>query len=105
PHQDLVDGGSITPPQFGLYGLDRRWLIEGIGVVPDIQVQNMPGDVVRGKDTQLDACLAQVQKMMKENPKEIPPPPPYPNKSRQAGMDAEAAAAKAFDTGSAKKAP
>ncbi|HVP10366.1 MAG TPA: S41 family peptidase, partial [Phycisphaerae bacterium] len=60
PHQDLVDGGSITPPQFGLYGLDRRWLIEGIGVVPDIQVQNMPGDVVRGKDAQLDAGMEHV---------------------------------------------
>ena len=35
-HQDLVDGGTVTPPQFGLYGLNRKWLIEGTGVVPDI---------------------------------------------------------------------
>jgi tricorn protease len=108
-HQDLVDGGSVTPPQFGLYGLDRRWLIEGIGVVPDIQVQNMPGDVLHGKDAQLDAALEKVQKMMKENPREIPPTPAFPNKSRQAGMEAEAAQAKAVDNpapaAGAKKAP
>jgi len=85
PHEDLVDGGTVTPPQFGLYGLDRRWLIEGVGVVPDIEVQNMPGDVVRGKDAQLDAGIENVLKRLKENPAELPPPPAYPDKSKKVG--------------------
>ncbi|RKZ14363.1 hypothetical protein DRQ53_11700, partial [bacterium] len=29
PHQNLVDGGRTTPPQFGLFGLDGSWPIEG----------------------------------------------------------------------------
>ncbi len=52
-HQPLVDGGGTTPPQFGAYSLSRTWQIEGHGVDPDIEVDNMPGDVLRGKDAQL----------------------------------------------------
>ena len=88
PHQDLVDGGSVTPPQFGLYGLNRKWLIEGVGVVPDKEVQNMPGDVLRGVDTQLDAGIENVLKRIAEKPPVLPPPPPYPDKSRKAGANA-----------------
>ena len=84
-HQDLLDGGGVTAPQFGLYSLDGRWLIEGVGVVPDIEVQNMPGDVLQGKDAQLDAAIDYVQKELKAKPNELPAPPPYPNKSRPAG--------------------
>ncbi len=87
-HQDLLDGGTVTPPQFGLYGLDRRWLIEGVGVVPDIEVQNMPGDVLRGKDAQLDAAIEHLMKQVREKPFELPPPPAYPDKSRKVGTGA-----------------
>ncbi|MFH1746093.1 MAG: S41 family peptidase [Planctomycetota bacterium] len=84
PHQPLVDGGGVTPPQFGLYGLDSKWLIEGIGVIPDIEVQNMPGDVVRGRDAQLDAGIENVSGRFNEAPV-LPPAPKYPNKSRPHG--------------------
>lgn len=85
PHQRLMDGGVTTPPQFGLYGLDGTWLIEGLGVVPDVEVQNMPGDVVRGVDTQLDTAIQHVMKTVEDNPMELPTPPAYPDKSKDAG--------------------
>ncbi|HKI83717.1 MAG TPA: S41 family peptidase, partial [Candidatus Krumholzibacteria bacterium] len=87
PHQDVVDGGTVTPPQFGLYGLSGDWLIEGIGVVPDIEVQNMPADVVAGKDTQLRAAVDLLEKQLKENPNKwkIPPKPAFPDKSKPSG--------------------
>jgi tricorn protease len=88
PHEDLVDGGTVTPPQFGLYGFNGKWLIEGIGVVPDIEVQNMPGDVLRGVDAQLDAGIENLLKRIAEKPPVLPPPPPYPDKSRKLGTDA-----------------
>ena len=84
-HQDLIDSGGVTPPQFGLYTLDGRWPIEGRGVEPDIEVQNMPGDVLDGRDAQLEVGIAQVLKSLKDNPVELPPPPPYPNKGRPNG--------------------
>jgi tricorn protease len=85
PHQDLVDGGTVTPPQFGLYGLDRKWLIEGTGVVPDIEVQNMPYEVWRGQDAQLDKAIAHVQELLKTSAVEIPPVPEYPVKAKRVG--------------------
>jgi len=45
----------------------------------------MPGDVVRGKDAQLDAGIENVLKRLKENPAELPPPPAYPDKSKKVG--------------------
>ena len=82
PHQDLVDGGMTTPPQFGLYGLDRTWLIEGRGVEPHIEVWNLPGDVLVGKDTQLDAAIDTLKQQLPGGPN-FPPPPDYPDKSKQ----------------------
>ncbi len=82
-HQPLSDGGTVTPPQFGLYGLDGEWLIEGVGVVPDMEVQNMPGDVLRGKDDQLDAGIEYVMQQLREYPPQLPETPPYPDKSKK----------------------
>ncbi len=82
-HQNLMDGGAVTPPQFGLYGLNGEWIIEGHGVVPDLEVQNLPGDVIRGKDAQLDAAIEYVLKRLQEKPVDIPAPPPYPDKSKK----------------------
>lgn len=85
PHQPLVDGGTVTPPQFGLYGLDRRWLIEGRGVEPNIEVQNTPGNVLRGIDEQLDAGIQNVMQRIPAEGFEMPPVPAYPDKSRPHG--------------------
>ena len=84
PHQDMVDGGGTTPPQFGLYGLDGTWPIEGWGVEPDIVVVNMPQDVVNGKDAQLDRAVEFLLQQLAENPGKwtIPDAPKYPNKAK-----------------------
>lgn len=82
PHQDLVDGGSVTPPQFAPYGLKGQWLIEGHGVDPDIEVQNMPGDVVRGKDAQLDATIKVLLDKIAKEPRTLPARPAYPVKTK-----------------------
>jgi len=81
-HQPLVDGGGTTPPQFGPYGLDGRWIIEGRGVEPNIVVQNEPSDVLRGTDAQLLAGIAYIKKRIQEDPKDIPPVPKYPIKRK-----------------------
>jgi tricorn protease len=82
PHQRFVDEGVTTPPQFGLYGLDGTWLIEGHGVDPDIEVENMPGDVLHGKDAQLEAGIEYIMTQLRENPVELPPTPEYPKKNK-----------------------
>ena len=79
----MLDGGMVTPPQFAPFGLDRTWLIEGHGVDPDIEVQNTPSDVLRGKDAQLEAGVEYILKRLEEDPMEIPSPPAYPDKSKK----------------------
>lgn len=83
-HEDLVDGGGVTPPQFGLYALDGTWPIEGWGVEPDIVVINVPNDVVADKDAQLDFAVQYLLQQLEENPHkwDIPAPPAYPIKAR-----------------------
>jgi tricorn protease len=88
PHQFLVDGGTVTPPGYGLYSLDRKFLIEGRGVDPDVEVQNMPADALAGKDPQLDAAVQYLMERVRQEPKEIPAAPPYPNKAKPHGSDA-----------------
>lgn len=84
PHQDLVDGGVVTPPQFAPFGLNGQWLIEGHGVDPDIEVQNMPGDVLRGMDAQLDAAIEYLVEKIQTEPVPTPGRPVYPDKSKEA---------------------
>lgn len=72
----LMDGGYITRPEFALYGLDSKWLIENRGVQPDIVVDNRPDLVVKGQDPQLEKAIELVMKAIQENPKKLPPRPP-----------------------------
>ena len=84
PHQDLVDGGGTTPPQFGLFDFNDRWLIEGHGVDPDIEVQNEPSDVLAGRDAQLEAALVHLADRMAAEPMPVPDAPPeYPVKAKE----------------------
>jgi tricorn protease len=72
----LMDGGYITRPEFALYGLDSKWLIENRGVQPDVEVSNRPDLVVKGVDTQLDQAIDMVMKEIQNHPKELPARPP-----------------------------
>ncbi len=84
PHQNLIDGGGTTPPQFGMFALDGTWPIEGWGVEPDIVVMNMPKDVVDGVDAQLDFAIEHLLEVLANSGGkwDIPDTPPFPDKSR-----------------------
>ncbi len=72
----LLDNGYITIPEGTLYGLDSQWVIENHGVEPDIEVDDLPGDVVRGYDAQLHTAVDYLMKKIKAQPRTLPPPPP-----------------------------
>ncbi len=72
---NLVDGGYIFLPEFGFYDLDSTWMIENRGVEPDIEIENQPADVLKGKDAQLDYGI---EMMLRDLAKKTYPLPPRP---------------------------
>ena len=76
-----TDGGIARAPQTGVYGEEREWLIEGWGVEPDIVVDNLPHETFNGRDRQLETAVEFLQRLIREDPRDVPAPPPYPDKS------------------------
>lgn len=77
----LSDNGLARAPMIGVYGDNGKWLIEGHGFEPDIEVDNLPHATFKGQDAQLDAAIEYLQKLIREDPREVPAVPPYPDKS------------------------
>ncbi|MBN2616124.1 MAG: PD40 domain-containing protein [Bacteroidales bacterium] len=71
----LIDGGNLVVSQNSIYGLDSHWAIENHGVTPDIRVDNLPGEVMAGKDPQLETAIEHIMKQIKEHPLQLPKPP------------------------------
>ena len=65
----------------GVYAPDGGWLIEQHGVVPDIEVDNLPHATFQGEDAQLDAAVEYLLGRIAEEPRPVPAAPPYPDRS------------------------
>jgi tricorn protease len=77
----LVDKGISTAAEFGVYGPEGKWLIEGHGVDPDFIVDNPPHATFGGDDLQLKKAISYLQEEIQRNPVVVPLPPPHPDKS------------------------
>ena len=73
----LMDGGSVTFPEFGLYNLDGEWDVENHGVDPDIEVDNLPHLVRQGRDPQLEKAVEVLLQDVKDR-KDLPSAPRFP---------------------------
>jgi tricorn protease len=79
----LLDGGFLNRPEFSRYDVEgREWIMEGHGVDPDIVVDNDPARELSGIDDQLNKAIELVKEELQKNPVKLPPPPPYPDKSK-----------------------
>jgi tricorn protease len=76
----LTDRGLARAPMTGVYGPEGAWLIEQVGVIPDIEVDNLPHATFNGSDAQLDTAIDYLLKKIAEDPRPVPPPPPHPNR-------------------------
>jgi tricorn protease len=77
-HGPLIDGGTVNVPEFGFISVDGRWIIEGHGVEPDIEVENDPQSVLEGRDPQLERGVQEILRLIRENPKHLPTRPAPP---------------------------
>jgi tricorn protease len=80
----LVDGGMPTQPESAFWDPTHRWGIENRGVVPDIEIQNLPQDVVRSVDAQLDRGLTEIQRLLAQHPPQNRDFGAIPDRSRKA---------------------
>ena len=71
----------MTASEFGVYGPEGEWLIEGHGFEPDIIVDNLPHATFNGHDAQLEAAIEHLKKLIEEDPRPVPEAPAYPDKS------------------------
>lgn len=77
----LVDNGIATAAENGVYSPEGEWLIEGYGVIPDKEVDNLPHETYNGKDAQLEAAVDHLLELIEKEPVKIPPIPERPDKS------------------------
>ncbi|MBC7665087.1 MAG: PD40 domain-containing protein [Caulobacter sp.] len=78
----LSDGGIARAAQSVQVALDGARLIEGVGVVPDIEVDNLPHATFEGQDAQLDMAIKVLKDQRAASPWPVIPPYAYPPQVR-----------------------
>jgi len=80
----LMDGGTVTAPNYGFFNPDGQWDVENKGTSPDIEVDMDPKLVHEGHDPQLEKAVQVALQQLKEHPVPEPHRPVYPNYQRPA---------------------
>ena len=77
----LVDGGNISVPRFGIFDENSEWIIEGIGVYPDIEVFDRPEQLAKGVDPGIEKAVEVLLKELEKNPPKKVKAPEGPDRS------------------------
>ena len=81
-----IDGGGITAPSLAFFNLKGEWDVENIGVAPDIEVENTPAEVIKGRDPQLERSVTEALKLLERNPvRRLQRPAPIDRVTRKPG--------------------
>jgi len=75
----LMDGGTVTAPDFGFFNPNNQWDVENKGVSPDVEIDMDPENVADGRDPQLERAVTVALQQLKEHPVPEPRRPEYPN--------------------------
>ena len=80
----LLDGGRTRTAENGMFAQDGSWLVEGRGVLPDVDVDYPPRATFKGGDAQLHETADLLKRKLVEQPvpKPLPPPRPRPAATR-----------------------
>ena len=77
----LMDGGTVTAPNFAIWTPEEGFVVENEGVAPDYDVDMWPKDVIAGKDPQLEKAIELALEALKNQPKKEIKRPEYPKRS------------------------
>ena len=78
----LIDGGMVSAPPGRFFDSESKWVVENVGVEPDIELPNNPGLMAAGRDPQLERAIEEILKMLEKNPPFRPEIPTLPSKKR-----------------------
>jgi tricorn protease len=78
----LMDGGGVTAPNLAFWTPEEGFGVENVGVPPDVEVEQLPADVIAGHDPQLERAIAIVLKELEEKPAKAAKRPAYPTRAR-----------------------
>ncbi|HEV3252281.1 MAG TPA: PDZ domain-containing protein [Puia sp.] len=76
---EFIDGGGVTAPNVGIW-TKEGFIVENVGVAPDIEVEQSPAEIIKGNDPQLQKAIEIALKELEKNPQPDPVRPPYPVK-------------------------
>jgi tricorn protease len=62
----FVDGTDLRIPQFTSISMSGDWMIEGVGVEPDITIENDPWKEFNGEDEQLNKAIEVILEKLKD---------------------------------------
>ncbi|WP_332914404.1 S41 family peptidase [Algoriphagus boritolerans] len=74
----FVDGGRMVAPRGGFYDVNGEWAVEGVGISPDIAVEQTPKDVIEGRDPQLERAVQEALDRILTEGIELKPEPKAP---------------------------
>ncbi|HEY9116283.1 MAG TPA: PDZ domain-containing protein, partial [Roseivirga sp.] len=74
----FIDNGRMVAPRGGFYNTDGEWDVEGIGISPDILVEQTPKLVISGKDPQLEAAVKEAMRLLQTQEVILKPEPAAP---------------------------
>ena len=74
----LIDGGGVSAPDYRIYNPNGDWIVENVGVEPDIVVDLHPAEVERGYDAQLMKGIEVLMEKIETEPRPWPQHEPFP---------------------------
>jgi tricorn protease len=79
---EFMDGASVTAPNLAIWTKDG-FIVENIGVPPDVEIEQTPSEVIKGNDPQLKKAIEIALEELRKNPPEDPKRPPFPVKVKK----------------------
>lgn len=74
----MIDGGGMTAPDYRIYNEEGEWVVENVGVQPDIVIDIDSKKMSEGYDTQLMKAVDYLMKKIEAEPRDWPEHDPYP---------------------------
>ena len=74
----LADNGMARVAELPVFDMEGNWVVEGHGVSPNVEVDNLPHATFNGQDAQLEAAVKYLKKQLRKKPVKPLKPKAYP---------------------------